>query len=37
MTGATVSQANVVPLHPFDDAEALAWMGEQLNGSTDRR
>jgi hypothetical protein len=35
MTGATVSQANVVPLHPFDDAEALAWMGEQLNGSTE--
>jgi hypothetical protein len=33
--GAPVSQVNVVPLHPFGDAEALAWMGEQFDGNAE--
>jgi hypothetical protein len=27
-----VGQANVVPLHPLDDAEALAWLSDELGG-----
>jgi hypothetical protein len=37
VTNAAASHANVIPLHPLEDAEALAWLRDQPDGRIETR